>query len=53
MADLRDKAAGGMHKGIPQAAKTAGLNTSHIGRQEFSPIFPATLQARQGQHQKP
>jgi len=52
-ADLRDKAAGGAHSGSPQAAVMAGLNMSHSGIQRFSPSFPATLQARQGQQKKP
>lgn len=50
---LRPKAAGGTNSGIPKADNTAGLQMSHNGRQRFSSNIPATVQARQGQHQKP
>jgi len=53
MAALIDKAAGGANRGTPQAENTAGLHISHKGRQLFSPNLPETVQARQGQHQKP
>lgn len=53
IAALMDKTAGGAHRGIPRADNMAGLKMSHNGRQRFSPNSPETVQARQGQHQKP
>lgn len=47
------RAAGGTHRGSPQEAVIAGLHMSHKGRQRASPTPAVTVQARQGQHQKP
>lgn len=55
MAALRERTAGGgTHTGNPQAVVTAQpQHRSNNGRKRFSPNLSDTVQARQGQHQKP
>lgn len=54
MEALRAKAAGGgPNSGNPKTALRLRLTVSQNGRQEFSPNLDETVDARQGQHQKP
>ena len=53
MPALKARPAGGTHRGIPKAVSMAGLHMSHNGKHWVSPNCAETVQARQGQHQKP